>query len=620
MIKGKKQILLLSILGVTTLLVAIIGATYAYFTTSMTGRNGTINTTTAKIGTASFTAESVSVDKVLPGWTSGEKNVSVTLEPSDYDVKYTCTLKMTANPLTDLTLKVTGTNALTSVNGKLKSGVSDTIIASGTLKASQTKQSVSMTYTLSFQETGVDQNTQQGKTITGLVTCSTEGQTVYYNSDNPNGTTTKPTGTNGISLQEAILEDNPTIEERTDFNVANTATTTGTIYQTNKTEDGSTVYYYSGNTTNNWVKFGKETIQECTYNGDQVHYGIYDEETGNSYKNIREVTSSDECVSTNVCLDDYYGPIIGLADEEECDKASFGGTWTGDIAIAGNKVEKEIYWRIIRTNEDGSVRILYLGISPDTTYSYIRVSPFNENENDPMYVGYMYGTSGSLENNRTNTNDSIIKTHIDTWYQNNLLINYNKYISKTAIYCNDRSVGSGSFNTGSSTFYYGARTRLNTNKSPSYKCGANASNGLFESTQAVEDKFSASTEGGGNGQLTYPVALMTADELSFAGGKYSTPLSGSYPWYSTNSRGESVLSDNLSWWTLSPSAWYSSDSNVFDVFNKNGSFIDSSVYYSLDVIRPVISLKSCVEYLSGNGTPESPYEVTIDDTCASAEN
>ena len=106
MIKGKKQILLLSILGVTTLLVAIIGATYAYFTTSMTGRNGTINTTTAKIGAASFTAESVSVDKVLPEWTSGEKNVTVTLEPSDYDVKYTCTLKMTENPLTDLTLSV----------------------------------------------------------------------------------------------------------------------------------------------------------------------------------------------------------------------------------------------------------------------------------------------------------------------------------------------------------------------------------------------------------------------------------------------------------------------------------------------------------------------------------
>ena len=38
----------------------------------------------------------------------------------------------------------------------------------------------------------------------------------------------------------------------------------------------------------------------------------------------------------------------------------------------------------------------------------------------------MYGTSGSLENNRTNTN-------------------YDKYVSKTAIYCNDRSTQNNSY-------------------------------------------------------------------------------------------------------------------------------------------------------------------------------
>lgn len=53
-----------------------------------------------------------------------------------------------------------------------------------------------MTYTLSFPETGADQGTQQGKTIAGTVTCATEGETVYYNAANPNGTTTAPTGSN----------------------------------------------------------------------------------------------------------------------------------------------------------------------------------------------------------------------------------------------------------------------------------------------------------------------------------------------------------------------------------------------------------------------------------------
>ena len=568
MIKGKKQILLLSILGVTTLLVAIIGATYAYFTTSMTGRNGTINTTTAKIGAASFTAESVSVDKVLPGWTSGEKNVTVTLEPSDYDVKYTCTLKMTANPLTDLTLTVQGTNALTSVNGKLKSGASDTIIASGTLKASQTKQSISMTYTLSFPETGVDQNTQQGKTITGLVTCSTEGQTIYYNSENPNGTTTKPTGTNSISLQEAILRDNPTISERTNFSTAFTEETTGTIYQTNKTEDGSTVYYYAGNTTNNWVKFGK-----------------YDE---------HDLSSDDKL---------YYRG-------------------------------EDIYWRIIRTNEDGSIRLLYAGNSPESTTPYIAAylgdatsdafghsgsyseDILDENAmNARLYVGYMYGTTGTLENNRTNENSSLIKKSLDDWFAVELMrrrseINnktYSTWVSEDAIYCNDRSIADEY----DEITEYGPSHR---GDNPSYKCGANTSNGLFESTQSISDKFNSSGNNGGNGKLkhyadsTYstPLALMTADEAIFAG---ISADSGENVWINKNSSS----SINIDFATMSPD--FSDDSYpLIYVINYSGE-LTSRVSDSDIKVRPVLSLKSCVN-VTGTGTPDDPYVVDYDNSCS----
>ena len=144
MTENKGQTIFLSVIGIATLLVAIIGATFAYFTTSMGGTQGTVKATTAKIGAASFTAQSVSGTAVLPGWTS-EAN---------------------------------------------------TVIASGTLAKSATKQTATMTYTLSFPETGADQGTQQGKTIAGTVTCATEGETVYYNAANPKGTTTAPTGSN----------------------------------------------------------------------------------------------------------------------------------------------------------------------------------------------------------------------------------------------------------------------------------------------------------------------------------------------------------------------------------------------------------------------------------------
>lgn len=193
MTENKGQTVFLSVIGIATLLVAIVGATFAYFTTGMTGNNASVSATTAKIGAISFTADSVSATAVLPGWSSETKNVKVTLQPSDVAVKYTCTLNMTANPLTDLTLTLGGTNAVSASAGKLATGAKSFQIASGTINASQTAQTVTTTYVLSFPETGADQTTQAGQTIAGTVSCATEGSTVYYNNSNKAGTTTAPT-------------------------------------------------------------------------------------------------------------------------------------------------------------------------------------------------------------------------------------------------------------------------------------------------------------------------------------------------------------------------------------------------------------------------------------------
>ena len=191
--ENKGQTIFLSVIGIATLLVAIIGATFAYFTTSMGGTQGNVNATTAKIGSSTFNAESVDATAVLPGWTSGAKNVTVSLGESDVNVDYTCVLTMTANPLTDLRLAVAGDNAVAAATKTLATGETETKIAEGTLTSGESK---TMTYTLTFAETGADQNGQQGATIAGTVSCATEGETVYYNAANPNGTTTAPTGSN----------------------------------------------------------------------------------------------------------------------------------------------------------------------------------------------------------------------------------------------------------------------------------------------------------------------------------------------------------------------------------------------------------------------------------------
>ena len=256
------------------------------------------------------------------------------------------------------------------------------------------------------------------------------------------------------------------------------------------------------------------------------------------------------------------------------------------------------YWRIIRTNHDGSIRLLYSGTSPDTTSGYIWTSAFNSPYNDLMHVGYMYGTSGSLENNRLNTNNSAIKTYIDNWYKNNLTA-YTKYLSNDAVYCNDRELAPGStYNTGNTSFSYATKGRLNTNKTPTYNC------------TNIKDAFSGSNS---EAKLTYPIGLMTADEIAYAGGKEFTSLPSPYAWYYLNSAGGSITGSTI-WWSLSPFGWSGSYSTVWVVFGSSnpGYLSYTRVNDTSYGVRPAISLKSCIKYSTGNGAPETPYEIVLD--------
>mgnify|MGYP004516967561 FL=1 len=262
------------------------------------------------------------------------------------------------------------------------------------------------------------------------------------------------------------------------------------------------------------------------------------------------------------------------------------------VKFGKNSSNQDLYWRIIRTNADGSIKLLYSGTSPDTTTGYIGFSRFRTNYNNSKYVGYMYGDrDATLEEARTNTNNSTIKTYIDNWYASNMT-SYTKYLSPTAVYCNDREVGSGTYSAAGSAFYYAAYTRLATNKTPTYDCTNN------------NDKFTVDASSG-NGKLTYPIALMTADEIAYAGGRtgQETPM-----WYYTNSSLESSTG-TISWWSLSPNLWNGAARSWF-VFGSGrpGDFGDGHVDDSRGV-RPAVSLKSCVKYSTGNGTSETPYEI-----------
>ena len=105
------------------------------------------------------------------------------------------------------------------------------------------------------------------------------------------------------------------------------------------------------------------------------------------------------------------------------------------------------YWRIVRINGDGSIRIIYDGTSAHENGEasedrIIGQSAFNEQADDNAYVGYMYGTpsSSTYEETHANINDSTIKKYVDKWYGNNIKdARYEQYLSDN-LFCNDKSV------------------------------------------------------------------------------------------------------------------------------------------------------------------------------------
>ena len=277
---------------------------------------------------------------------------------------------------------------------------------------------------------------------------------------------------------------------------------------------------------------------------------------------------------------------------------SIAGSTKDVYYFAGNALNNWVkfggfYWRIIRTNHDGSVRLLYAGTSPDTTSGYIGTSKFNTEFNSPKYVGYMYGEADStLDGIRANTKDSTIKTYVDNWYSNNLS-DYTKYLSKDAVYCNDRKAPSYST---SDYFMYYVYTRLNAGN-PTYDC------------EDSSDAFSGSTTGGGNVKLIYPIGLMTADEITYAGGYNDTSLTSPYAWYYLNSAGGSITGSTY-WWLLSPAGWNGNSAYSWFVAASDHPG-NLNCYYAHDSggVRPAISLKGNLVWKSGDGSSASPYEV-----------
>ena len=273
-----------------------------------------------------------------------------------------------------------------------------------------------------------------------------------------------------------------------------------------------------------------------------------------------------------------------------------------------------LYWRIIRINGDGSIRMIYAGTSAHAngeseTDSYISKTTYNSSYNDNTYVGYMTGSTGATTyaSAHSNTNNSTIKGVIDTWYKTNIVDKgYSSYVADT-IYCNDRSIANDSAtnatltkissswtNTGlgygTNETAYGGFKRNWVDHTPSLVCPNN--NDKFTTDSAL-----------GNGKLTYPVALITSDEIAYAGGLAYDYNTSSY----IRNTDFYLYTPSYYYWTLTPWAFAGGGSSVGGWFATGYlglDFVDNS--YS--AARAAVSLLSDA-ITGGNGTMNDPFTV-----------
>ena len=564
--KIKNNYYVLMGISIFCLIVIVFTSSYAYFKAQVRGEGKGMNVILGTID-LDITENSISTNNLLP-ISDSSKDTKAQIKDftvkrtsnSDIDVCYNLYLvvdSISSNIKNSKYLKYELTDGSNVVSGNLSKlgynsdGKGYILLAKNKYlsKSDTTGNTYKLKIWLSYDKSANQNDLLNSNITTHIYASGNNGNTCPGSVD----TVIIPT------LYEQILADNSAIKTRTDFNTTFTETNTGTLYKATEqigTNPVKNVYYFAGDAKNNWVKFGK-------YQNDFSRYRGYYSTTDTSYK---DYSTMDECTSASIY-------------NKNCTEYKYANT--GD----------DIYWRIIRTNLDGSIKLLYAGTSPDTTSGYIGKSAFNTTYNDPMYVGYKYGTSGSLENNRLNTNDSTMKTYIDNWYKNNLTA-YTKYLSNDAVYCNDRNLKSGE--TYSNSFDYASWERIYTNKQPTYNC------------TNMSDAFSVNNT---SAKLDYPVGLMTIDELSYAGGVYKAKLTTPYAWYYTNENGKSITGSEDSW-SLSPSFWNSASSGDW---RWGGSSEPGYLSYnSADLayaVRPAISLKSCTKWASGDGSSSNPYTI-----------
>ena len=356
---------------------------------------------------------------------------------------------------------------------------------------------------------------------------------------------------------------------------------------------GDTKYYYSAeymayNQTNSKLYVARNS-------GDITVFQV----TG-ATKTTSTQTTNGIAYATNV----YNLSCIALTETElETDKSDkglyqaaddYGTTYYYRGNVKNNIVSfAGFYWQIVRINGDGTIRLLYDGAvkSASGVNQSInnRTYQFNSKYNDPAYVGYMYGNPDgtTFDEVHTNTTSSTIKTTVDNWYKTNIADKgYSNYVSNAVGFCGDRTLTGGDGISTNVYSYFGAYGRYEKNTAQ------------FICPNKERDLYTTTDSSIGNKALTYPVGLITYDELVFAGMDQR------------NINKLSWIYSSQHYWTMSPSAFGATGGIAIEWRQDGSGYLNRwpSVTGWYDA-RRVINLKSDTLITGGIGTNSDPFIV-----------
>ena len=256
------------------------------------------------------------------------------------------------------------------------------------------------------------------------------------------------------------------------------------------------------------------------------------------------------------------------------------------------------YWQIVRINGDGSIRLIYNGTENNATGVNQSINSktyqFNSKYNDPAYVGYMYGNpdATTFDEVHANTNDSTIKAAVDSWYKTNIADKgYSQYISTAMGFCGDRSFYTNNGGSGGD----GVQTDKDTRFGAYGRYQANTAQ--FTCPEPARDLYTMADSSVGNKSLTYPVGLITYDEMVFAGmdNRHINKLSWIYSTQHT--------------WTMSPSGFGAGNVAGGEFNEVSVGTLSANTITSGRNARPVINLKPDVKITGGTGTSNDPFIV-----------